>query len=62
VKAPNYYEPGTEAKTDSNGMAYLKNLPDTDINLTIGHLKYKAEKWKGLAGEHIEVILKSRRI
>ncbi len=61
VKAPNYYEPGTEAKTDPNGMAYLKNLPDTEINLTIAHLEYKAEKWKGLAGEHIEVILKPRK-
>ncbi|MFP6582918.1 MAG: hypothetical protein VCD00_10235 [Candidatus Hydrogenedentota bacterium] len=54
-----YLDTGIRLRTDSEGMIYLKNLPDTEIQMQARREGYEhSDWWKGFASEHVEIVLK----
>jgi RNA polymerase sigma factor (sigma-70 family) len=58
VSAEAYYNPNGWMSTDSKGMIFLENLPDSEITLLLPRDGFQRQDWKGFAGDHVEIILK----
>lgn len=60
VSAEGYYNPKGWMSTDSEGMIFLDNLPDGEITIFLSRDGYQQQEWKGLAGDHVEIVLKKK--
>ena len=57
VSADGYFSPVAWMSTDSEGMIYLENLPDSEISIIVIRYGYQQNWWTGLAGSHVEIVL-----
>jgi RNA polymerase sigma factor (sigma-70 family) len=60
LDAKDFYRPNQNALSDSEGMIYLKNLPDAEITIFFYGNAFRGQSWKGFPGEHVEIVLNKK--
>ena len=58
VTAEEYFNPSMRMRSDTSGVIYLSNLPETEITMKLHRFGYERKEWKGFAGSHVEIVLK----
>lgn len=58
VTAEEYFNPSMRMRSDTSGVIYLSNLPETEITMKLHRFGYERKEWKGFAGSHLEIVLK----
>jgi RNA polymerase sigma-70 factor (ECF subfamily) len=60
VEAHRYVQPYGHLQSDSEGMIHLKNLPDTQVKITLSDGRFERRTWRVMPGRYAELPVKRK--
>jgi len=60
VNADDYFLPYGTRRSNSEGMIYVENLPNTEVRLQLLSPEYELESFEGMPGQHIEMVVERK--